>query len=148
MVVYGGCGEVVDLNLPRNPVSEVNTALDDCYVFHLGGFAPGKGPLRSSVEAGDGLWVRVPGSCGLGGRVCPSATGERSRRCPWPAYISSNVMNNPFASPVAVAGGAIIVFGGSRGKVDIVDGKGETMRYLKDARIIDAESLLQLDLVD
>ena len=41
MVVYGGCGEVVDLQKPRNPVSEVNTALDDCYVFHLGGFVPG-----------------------------------------------------------------------------------------------------------
>ena len=72
MVVYGGCGEVVDLQKPRNPVSEVNTALDDCYVFHLGGFVPGfvraNTPLSSSVQAGDGLWVRVPGSCGLGGR--------------------------------------------------------------------------------
>lgn len=132
MVVYGGCGEPVDLDLPRNPVSEVSNALDDCYVFHLGGFAgegghfrDSSGTLSESVEMGDGLWVRVPGNCGLGKRVCPAAT---------------------------VTGGAIVIFGGTRGKNDTQTGKSKisgapvyVQRALKDARVIDAKLLLHLD---
>ena len=133
MVVYGGCGETVDLDLPRNPVSEVGNALDDCYVFHLGGFAGSGGPFRDSsgtlsesVDMGDGLWVRVPGNCGLGKRVCPAAT---------------------------VAGGAIVIFGGTRGKNDTQTGKSKisgaplhVQRAMKDARVVDAKLLLHLDL--
>jgi hypothetical protein len=138
MVVFGGCGESVDLGQARNPTSDVSNALDDCYVFHLGGVASVNLTTYSeSVDEGEGLWVRVPGECGLGRRVCPSA---------------------------AVTGGAIIIFGGCRGKNDPeresdshfnqikslsyhsnnFDGKKQ---LLKDARVVDVEGMLTLDLV-
>eukprot|EP00520_Triparma_pacifica_P014882 CAMPEP_0118634254 /NCGR_PEP_ID=MMETSP0785-20121206/1441_1 /TAXON_ID=91992 /ORGANISM="Bolidomonas pacifica, Strain CCMP 1866" /LENGTH=630 /DNA_ID=CAMNT_0006525201 /DNA_START=23 /DNA_END=1911 /DNA_ORIENTATION=+ len=113
MVVFGGCGEAVDLDRPRNPVNEIKSAMEDCFVFHLGGIVTDNAtPLSKSVEIGDGLWIRVPGNCGLGKRVCPAAT---------------------------VTGGAIIVFGGCKGKNDDdgkVKMKGHVGKQLKDARFV------------
>ena len=123
MVVFGGCGEAVDLDRPRNPVNQIKSAKDDCFVFHLGGIVTDNATqLSKSVEVGDGLWVRVPGNCGLGKRVCPAAT---------------------------VTGGAIIVFGGCKGKNDD-DGKkkmtGHSRLQLNDARFVDVNRMLDLDL--
>jgi hypothetical protein len=37
MVVFGGCEEVVDLTKERSGIASISSALEDCYVFHLGG---------------------------------------------------------------------------------------------------------------
>ena len=125
MVVFGGCGEAVDLDRPRNPVNQIKSAKEDCFVFHLGGIVTDNATqLSKSVDVGDGLWIRVPGNCGLGKRVCPAAT---------------------------VTGGAIIVFGGCKGSDDD-DGKkkmsinGHYRRKLNDARYVDVNRMLDLDL--
>jgi len=125
MVVFGGCGEAVDLDRPRNPVNEIKSAMEDCYVFHLGGIATDNATnISKSVEIGDGLWIRVPGNCGLGKRVCPAAT---------------------------VTGGAIIVFGGCKGNNDDENTskmkKGNNKQQkLKDARVVDVNKMLDLNL--
>ena len=122
MVVYGGCSETVDVNGPRHPVNSVKTALDECYVFYLGGVrsAAATSTLAEGVANGEGLWLRVPGDCGLGKRVSPSST---------------------------VMGGAIIIFGGYRGSSDVKETKNsESERFLKDARIVQIDKMLSLDL--
>lgn len=82
------------------------------------------------MEVGEGLWVRVPGDVGLGRRVCPAA---------------------------AVAGGAVIVFGGCRGLNDTAEGGRKSSlssmssqrhdkKKLLDARVVEVEGMLNLDL--
>ena len=71
MVIYGGSNEQVDLHSPRKDVCSVGKALDECFVFHLGGVVGGK---EGGGEKGEGLWIRVPGNCGLGQRVGASGT--------------------------------------------------------------------------
>jgi len=129
-VVFGGCCEAVDLTKDRSGVNSIQSALEDCYVFHLGGDLGFTDVTTYSGEVaeGDGLWVRVPGDSGLGlgRRVCPAA---------------------------AVTSGGIMIFGGCRGKDDeeekpgiFARGEGGDKKMLKDARIVAVKGMLNLNL--
>ena len=73
MIVYGGCSHNIDLKGQTNPLIEMHAAINDIYVLHLAGEF-GDSSKRPNLLGGEGLWVKVPGDCGLGNRVCPSAT--------------------------------------------------------------------------
>ena len=126
VVIYGGSDEQVDLYSPRKDICHVKKALDECYVFHAGGTVDagaigggGKnGQGAPTCEKGEGLWIRVPGSCGLGARVGASGT---------------------------CVARSLLIFGGCRGEDDYVQKGGKDKTLLKDARHVDVKKLLQLN---